>query len=237
LLDIVVSRDTLSDSVAEQIKKLIAKKSLKVGDELPSQRKLADQLHVGRPSIREALKKLQAMGIVRIQQGRKTLVQSTDVPTLISNMSHVLELTDTDIVYLIETKELIETRCAKLAAQFITQPEKEEISTYLEQMQKNLYDDPVYAEYDYLFHQKIVEAARNPILIVIFRILGNLIKKALEKTAEQHSWRQKASILHRKYFNSLCSGDGEAAAAILARLEAETIRRTARPSAKTAKRA
>ena len=236
MLDIVVSRDTLSDSVAEQIKRLIAKKSLRVGDELPSQRKLADHLHVGRPSIREALKKLQAMGIVKIQQGRKTLVQSTDVPTLISNMSYVLELTDTDIVYLLETKELIETRCAKLAAQFITLQEKEEIGSYLTQMQDNLYNDPVYAEYDYLFHQKIVEAARNPILIVIFRILGNLIKKALEKTAKQHSWREEASILHRRYFNLICSGDGEAAAGILTRLEAETIKRTTQHGERSAEK-
>jgi DNA-binding FadR family transcriptional regulator len=169
--------------------------------------------------------KLNAMGIVRIQHGRKSVVQSTNVESLILSMSHVLELTDADVVYVIEAKELMETKCARLASKYATEQDLAEIGKYLEGMKNSLYDDRMFAEFDYLFHLKIVEAAKNPILIVIIRMLSNVIRKTLEKTAELHSGRDRVYMLHRKYYGAICCRDGEKAACVLHKIEAETIKR------------
>ena len=92
-------------------------------------------------------------------------------------------------------------------------------------MKEGLYDDQVFAEFDYLFHLKVVEAAKNPILILIVRMLGNMIKKALVKTAELHSWRDRTYMLHKKYYEAICRRDGEKAVSLLHKIESETISR------------
>ena len=69
-----VSKQVLPDQIFEQIRDQILLEHLKAGDPLPSERTLCKQFEVNRGAVREALKKLQQLGLIHIQQGGKTLV-------------------------------------------------------------------------------------------------------------------------------------------------------------------
>lgn len=69
----------LSSRIAEQIQALIAKRRLREGDRLPPEAELALLLRVSRPSLREALKTLAALGLLEIRHGQGTYVTSGDV--------------------------------------------------------------------------------------------------------------------------------------------------------------
>jgi GntR family transcriptional repressor for pyruvate dehydrogenase complex len=71
-----VQKDRVSDKVVEQILELIEEGKLRVGDQLPGERDLMDQLDVARASVREALRILEFQGIIEVQPGRGAFVTS-----------------------------------------------------------------------------------------------------------------------------------------------------------------
>ena len=64
----------VSDAIVEQLKTQIISGALKPGDKLPAERELVEQLKVSRPSVREALLKLEAQGLIYSRQGEGTFV-------------------------------------------------------------------------------------------------------------------------------------------------------------------
>jgi GntR family transcriptional repressor for pyruvate dehydrogenase complex len=217
MLDISVSKQSIPDSVSKQIQQLIAKRKLKAGDKLPSQRDLAEQLGVGRPAIREALKRLEAMGIVKVQHGKSSTIEKVDLSTIMGNVSNLLELAPIDVLQLLEAKEIVEFKCSELASQRATEKDLIEMKGYLEEMEKNKKNPKVHAEADYLFHFTIVKAADNPFIIEIMKVLGKMIEKAIEETAIEDDLigRERAMRYHRSLYRAIRQKDGKKAAEVL----------------------
>jgi GntR family transcriptional repressor for pyruvate dehydrogenase complex len=217
MLDISVSKQSIPDSVSKQIQQLIAKRKLKAGDKLPSQRDLAEQLGVGRPAIREALKRLEAMGIVKVQHGKSSTIEKVDLSTIMGNVSNLLELAPIDVLQLLEAKEIIEFKCSELASQRATEKDLIEMKGYLEEMEKNKKNPKVHAEADYLFHFTIVKAADNPFIIEIMKVLGKMIEKAIEETAIEDDLvgRERAMRYHRSLYRAIRQKDEKKAAEVL----------------------
>lgn len=217
MLDINVVKQSIPDSVSLQIQQLIANKELKAGDKLPSQRDLAEQLGVGRPAIREALKRLEAMGIVKVQHGKSSTIEKVDLSTVMGNVSSLLELTPIDVLQLLEAKEIIEFKCTDLASQRATENDLAEMKGYLQEMEKNKKNPKVHAEADYLFHFTIVKAADNPFIIEIMKVLGKMIERAIEETAieDDLAGREKAMRYHRSLYRAIAQKDGKKAAEVL----------------------
>jgi len=217
MLDINVVKQSIPDSVSMQIQQLIAKRKLKAGDKLPSQRDLAEQLGVGRPAIREALKRLEAMGIVKVQHGKSSTIEKVDLSTIMGNVSNLLELAPIDVLQLLEAKEIIEFKCSELASQRATEKDLIEMKGYLEEMEKNKKNPKVHAEADYLFHFTIVKAADNPFIIEIMKVLGKMIEKAIEETAIEDDLvgRERAMRYHRSLYRAIRQKDEKKAAEVL----------------------
>lgn len=230
MLDLTVSKITIADSVAQQIKQLILDQKLRPGDRLPSQRDLANQLRVGRPAIREALMKLESMGLVQVSHGRNTIVKRADLESLLVNISPVLEITETEVVPLLEAKQIIETRCAELAADRATPSAIEQMSDCLKLMEKYRNNPTKYAKADYEFHLVVVTSAGNPIINEVMKIIGRMIWKAIEKTVlgSGLTGRDVAMEYHHRIYEAIRDKDGALAAKQVHDHLAETIDRYSR---------
>jgi len=217
MLDINISKQNISDSVSMQIQQLIAKKELKAGDKLPSQRNLAEQLRVGRPAIREALKRLEAMGIVKVQHGKSSTIEKVDLNTIMRNVGSILELAPIDVLQLLEAKEIIEYKYTEFASERATESDLKAMKRYLEEMEQNKNNPQIHAEADFLFHFTIIKAARNPFITEIMKVLGRMIEKAIEETAIKDDLvgREKALVFHRSLYRAISRKDGKKAAEIL----------------------
>src|SRR5919106_421455 len=86
----VVRRVRRYEQVAEQIRKLIASGVFKSGDKLPSERELVSRLGVGRSSIRDAVRTLEAMGILEPRQGHGTVVRDFSADALVVPLASAL---------------------------------------------------------------------------------------------------------------------------------------------------
>jgi GntR family transcriptional repressor for pyruvate dehydrogenase complex len=107
----------LSEEIVEQIKELISRGDLKPGQRIPSERELASFLGVSRPSVREAIMVLEAMGFLESRQGGGTYVRSLADVTMADPLANMVERRDPRMLHaLTEVRIGLETWSAYLAA-------------------------------------------------------------------------------------------------------------------------
>jgi GntR family transcriptional repressor for pyruvate dehydrogenase complex len=124
------------DEVYDQLLSLISNGKLKPGERLPPERVLARDLKVSRQSIREALKRAESKGLVKVRQGEGTFILSA-ASHLIESPFLTLVTEEVEKIYeFIEIRKLIEAWCAKKAAEFITAKELKKMEKALPEMEK-----------------------------------------------------------------------------------------------------
>ncbi|SHK35637.1 GntR family transcriptional regulator, transcriptional repressor for pyruvate dehydrogenase complex [Reichenbachiella agariperforans] len=156
--------ETPVDKIINQIKELITSGQLKPGDKLPPERKLCEALGVGRSHVRDAIKKLEFYGILKTLPQSGTVVAGLGMTALEGLITDVLRLEVKDFRSLVETRVILETNAAALAAQNRTEEDLAGIEAAL-LAYKNKKAASVYAvDEDLMFHLKIAEASKNSVL-------------------------------------------------------------------------
>ena len=154
-----VMPQTVSDQVAEQLRRLIASGDYKPGDRIPSERDLALRLGVGRPAVREALRELKAHGLLIAGRGaRGTTVSSLPSPSFSEPLSSLLGKGAERIIELMEVRSAVEIEAAGLAARRATLEDLHRLSILL-----TAPGDVISPEEDVAFHAAIAEATHNPL--------------------------------------------------------------------------
>jgi len=159
-----------TDYVISQVKEMINSGTLKPGDKLPAERKLASDLGVGRTQIREALHKLEFYGIIKTLPQSGSVVNGLDITTLDGLISDVLNLQDYDFYSLVETRVLLETNAIKLCAERRTPEDIENLRIALANYLK-FFNTDERVSYDFAFHRAIAEASHNPVLKAMLMIV------------------------------------------------------------------
>ena len=106
----------VSRSVLDHLRALVTSGQLAPGDRLPAERELADQLGVGRNSVREALRELEMLGLVEARQGAGTFVRKLDSGALMAPFHTVISLTEAAAADVMEFRQAFEPEVAALAA-------------------------------------------------------------------------------------------------------------------------
>lgn len=174
-----VERVALYKQVAEQIKDSILESVYKPGDRLPSERELSDVFGVGRPTVREALKLVSNRGLVELnREYRGYVVKSPGLDSYISpvreQISWFLDVNEENIF---DFWEVIPHFLGIAAHSAIYREiDCRELEEYIKKMEKvdNFFD---LSQYTYGFGLKLSELTGNPVIIVIWKILKNVITK------------------------------------------------------------
>nr|WKN34554.1 FadR/GntR family transcriptional regulator [Tunicatimonas sp. TK19036] len=159
------------DKIIQQIKELISSGKLKSGDKLPSERALSELLGVGRSHVRDAIRKLEFYGILKTLPQSGTVVAGLGITALEGLITDVLKMEGRDFHALVETRVLLETNSARLAAQRRTDDDIVAIANSLTDYEGAVSSDGDSVEYDLLFHLKIAEASKNPVLKSLMLII------------------------------------------------------------------
>lgn len=159
------------DKIIRQIKDLISSGQLKPGDRLPSERLMCERLGVGRTHLRDALKKLEFYGILKTLPQSGTVVAGLGLPALEGLISDMLSLHSNDFKSLVETRVILESNAAMLAAEHRTDKDLIELENALEAHKEKVRKDESTVEEDLLFHLKIAEASKNSVLKSLMLII------------------------------------------------------------------
>lgn len=172
----------VSDKVVQSLRSLIEKNHMQVGDRLPAERKLCEQLDVSRSSLREALQHLVSQGMLVSRVGAGTYLQ--ELPNHWSQ-HHIVQplsdLMDVDPEYRFDVQEsrlILEGGTAWYAAQRATPDDIKKIRQCYDQIAhyQLLGDDDEAARADARFHLAIAEASHNVVLIQLMRSLFDLLQ-------------------------------------------------------------
>ena len=159
------------DKIIRQIRELITSGQLNSGDKLPPERKLAERLGVGRSNVRDAIKKLEFYGILKTLPQSGTIVAGMGITALEGLISDVLKIENSDFVSLVETRVLLETESAKLAALRRTDEDIKSIKEALEAYEYKVKLGQQAVEEDLMFHLKMAEASKNTVLKSLMLII------------------------------------------------------------------
>src|ERR1700761_1324815 len=103
-----ISQQPASDRVVSQVMGMVRAGSLKAGDRLPSERELAEMFQVSRPTVREALRALGALGVLKTRHGSGICVSPLQAADILGPLTFFLSLQDVQVDRLYEARRLIE---------------------------------------------------------------------------------------------------------------------------------
>jgi GntR family transcriptional repressor for pyruvate dehydrogenase complex len=210
-------RQRLSDSIALQVEELIVQGALRPGQELPAERVLAPRFGVSRPSLREALLRLEARGLLKVTRGGRFAVTDVTAPTMTDPLVHLLQRHPDAEQDVLEMRHGLEMVAAQFAAERATREDRERLRRAYDNMIKtrDRRDTLADAEADADFHLAIAEASHNVALIHVMRGIYNLLR-----TCMRHAWEvmfqepENVGVLHgqhRALLEAVLKGDPERA--------------------------
>jgi DNA-binding FadR family transcriptional regulator len=203
-------RPSRSAEVQQAVKDLIHEKRLAAGDPLPTESELMDELGIGRNSVREALKALQAVGIVDIRHGFGMFVGRMSLTGLVDEVAfHSRRSVEDHLGYLIEIREVLESGLVqRLIAQRL---DTDGVAAVIDRMDAEAVVGEVSPETDRLFHDVLYRPLGNPLvgqLLGAFWDLDHLLRDDLGGPDEPPA---DVARKHRDIYAAVTAGDRDAA--------------------------
>jgi len=194
-----VSRSSLVDSIAQELRNMVLNGEIQPGEFFPPQKKLAERFGVGMSTVHEAIQILATLGMVESQAGKGTWVRPEALQTLIHPTTLKTRLGDMDALQVFETRTVIEVALTELAGQRATAQDVQRIKKALERMNAAIGDEEAFAEADVAFHTAVAEAGHNELLAQFYhtasKLLADLILRLVRlPDASEGSVRIEAAI-------------------------------------------
>ncbi|MCH7337190.1 FCD domain-containing protein [Acinetobacter sp. NIPH 2699] len=166
----------VTEQAVEVIHQRIQQGTYTIGSALPSQRDLAIQLGISRASLREALTRLAALGLLEIKAGKGVYVISQHSKAAEQwEGEHRVSLKD-----FYQLRYVLEGFCALLACEYLTENDKNILKQHYEALSTSIKEQNWQAasEFDYAFHQHIIELSHNQSIIQTLKMHTEWMKKS-----------------------------------------------------------
>ena len=191
----------VSDEIVNQIKALISEGKLKPGDRLPPERDLIKEFGVSRPSLREALNSLVAVGFLEVK-GKRTFIKS--MAESMQNSLSLLLKTDTKKIFdLIEVRKALEAWSSFLAAQRATEEDIKQLENIIEEMKKAFEEGRSWEKQDADFHLGIAQATHNTIQTHMMSTIYDLLRESVARVFKDRSKVKKLLDHHYRIFSAI----------------------------------
>ncbi|WP_166355163.1 FadR/GntR family transcriptional regulator [Phytoactinopolyspora limicola] len=206
----------------------ITDQGLRPGDELASEGSLATEFGVSKPVLREAVRSLEAVGVVVTSNGRPPTVGSVTSKPLRDYFQWVAYAQDSAEIELLEVRQALETQCAILAADRATDDELTQLSQIIHRMSECSNDPDTFIKIDTDFHLAIAHASHNTLLSHLLTAIQEPIQEIIRRGLIR-KWphdHQRIYQVHADIAAALEARDSEAAYIAMARHFTSAIGRT-----------
>ena len=210
--DTPLERLPVGEMVARRILDMVKAGTLQPGDQLPTERDLAQSLNVSRPSVREAIRGLAILGVVRTVQGGGAYISDLDAEALLGPIQFFLSLQDLNVSELYDARSLIESDVARRAAVNIDEPSLLRLEAVLANQKECLGNADAFRASDYAFHEIIWIGSNNAFLKRIGESLNVIGLEFRKRASESAAVLQQSYADHKVLFEALRARDADAAA-------------------------
>jgi len=178
-----IKKESVVELAIGKIYELIRLHNLRENDRLPPERELSEMLGISRNSLREAIRVLDMLGIIRVEQGSGMVIDTTKVSDSVTrHLSFALLLNREKLAELFEARLVVETECAGFAAERATPAEIEALRATYEKLVEFRAERARGIQYELQLHALIAKASHNPILEKILSSLRQVLKESRETT-------------------------------------------------------
>jgi GntR family transcriptional repressor for pyruvate dehydrogenase complex len=198
-----IRRETVMDTVARRIETLVRSGELKAGDRLPPEPELARILNVSRSSLREALKGLHFLGLLKARPGDGTYIQSSLSRVLNQHFQWMLLLREVDHLEIYELRRMIEPEAAAMAARRATTADLDRMANALEAMRQDLHKPGLFNIHDIEFHEAFMQASGNVALRTTMRMLYHATTEARLRALPLITDMDKHFARHERMFRHI----------------------------------
>lgn len=204
-----VTRPSLSDALTERVLELIRSGGLRPGDRLPSARELSQRFAVTTPTLREALRRLEATGAVQMRHGSGIYV-GTDLERVVIPNPNVRELQGHQLLHLLDARLLIEPPLAAMAARRADPADLTRLRAVLDEAGRHLTGaDAELHEANMSFHRATAKAAGNYVLDEVVDSLLKVHATEQREILRIFDDRTRDHDEHRAILNAIEAGDAQ----------------------------
>lgn len=202
-----ISRSSLTENLSQRILEMVQADGLKPGDRLPALAALAQRFSVANPTVREALRRLEATGVVDIRHGSGVYLRDGADRSLMIN-PHQGGLSGRKLLELLQARSFIEPQLADLTARWCTDQQVDQLEVILRGAEKYLEgNDRALHDVNAAFHLGIARFAGNSLLYEVMDSFSKLYTFEQLVILELYNARSRDHDDHRRIFRAIRDRD------------------------------
>ncbi|MGC5341385.1 FadR/GntR family transcriptional regulator [Streptomyces sp. DT171] len=210
-----MARPTMAQDVERGIKELILDRRLAPGDALPTEAELMEVFGVGRVSVREALKSLQAVNVVEIRRGSGTFVGSLSLSPFAEGLAFRAAVRHRQgapgLAELTEVREALETGLVGAVAASVPAADLDVLRGLVATMEAEAHTGRVARSTDRAFHLALYASFDNHLLSEVLDAFWAAMDRVREDLDDGHQDPATTCAQHREIVDAVAAADGERA--------------------------
>nr|WP_188908117.1 FadR/GntR family transcriptional regulator [Aureimonas endophytica] len=195
--------------VLDALSDFIRQANVAVGDRLPAEREMMVALGVGRSTIREAIRQMQALGLVETKKGSGSYLKR---PVSASSVHMPLTIDASDLrdalLQTLDVRRGLEVEASALAALRATPEDVARMAATLAEMERVHLDKGTAGREDLAFHLSIYEATHNPLFGQLLEQMREAFERFFAKPFDRPDFARRSFPFHRELFDAIARGDG-----------------------------
>jgi GntR family transcriptional repressor for pyruvate dehydrogenase complex len=211
-----IKRVSVVEQAISKIYDLILSQNLKENDKLPPERQLSEMLGISRNSLREAIRVLDMLGVVRVDQGSGMVIDSSRVSDAVTkHLTFALLMNREKMNELFEARLVVETECASLAALRASESERALLHRTYQELCESRTDRPKSIALEIELHNIVARAAHNSVLEKILNSLKQILKESREATVPHTGVTPETVKVHERLIAAIDARDSRSSADIM----------------------
>lgn len=205
-----IKKSNLVDEVYHQLLDLLASGQYPEGSRIPSEAQLCESLGVSRNTVRTAISKLIALGVLENQQGYGNCVRSMNVGMYANTILPCMLSHSSDLIAATEFRIGIESMAASLAAQRADEEDIRRLYQACEQAEAHIHSQELFSKYDMEFHSAVALASKNPLFIRTSEMIEGMYTRWLIGFQRTHGV-DRSHDFHNRICRAIAEGNAEEA--------------------------
>lgn len=192
------------EQVFDQLQNLLINGTWGPGDKLPSENELADSFGVSRMTIRQAMQKLKALGLIETRTGSGSYVREVSVEDSLNNLIPLMYIGAPSQTHVFQFREMIDSESVRLATKNATDEDLLKLESIIDKMQQAADEDNTkkFSNYDLKYHIYIVSMTKNPMIIKAYDILHSVLTESMNSVIDKMKYKP-ALEYHKKILDAM----------------------------------
>ncbi len=182
-----IQRLNAVEQVFDQMQNLLIDGTWQPGEKLPSENELSSAFGVSRMTIRQAMQKLKALGLIETRTGSGSYVREVNLEESLNELIPLMYIGNPSQIHVFQFREMVESESVRLATPTADAKSLRRLEDILGKMQKAADEDNAasFSGYDLKYHMFIVKMTDNPMIIKAYEILLNVLKESMTSVIEK----------------------------------------------------